>query len=67
MLVDAQVLDFVVMHSSRRPSPEILTPARCRSDLRPARIASPDGPAHVRFFIFSFLFLFSSLFLFSFF
>jgi hypothetical protein len=40
-----------------RGPPKILTPARCGSDICPARIALPDGPTQVRFFLF-FLFFF---------
>jgi hypothetical protein len=39
--------------------PEILTPAHCGSNLRPARSAPPGGPAQVRFFLFFLLFSFS--------
>jgi hypothetical protein len=37
--------------------PEILTPARCGSDVRPARIAPPDGPTQVGTFFVFFVFL----------
>jgi hypothetical protein len=41
------------------PLPEILTPARCGSDLRPAHSAPPDGLAQVTFFLFFLFFSFS--------
>jgi hypothetical protein len=50
-----------VVRGRHGEAPEILTPARCGSDLRPARSAPPDGPAQVRFFS-SFLFFSFSIF-----
>jgi hypothetical protein len=43
--------------------PEILTPARCESEIRPARDASATGPAQVSFFyLYLYLFFFTVFF-----
>jgi hypothetical protein len=52
-------------YRTTRKKGEILTPARCGSDVRPARIVPSNGPAQVRIYLFfSFSFLFFSLFFF---
>jgi hypothetical protein len=67
-LAHSQAARAIAANGSVRPCREILTPARCGSDLPPARSALSDGPAQVRFlFFFLFFFCYPYCFFFLFF